>query len=156
MEKKNRKMKVLALLLGALLIMTGLSGCRVSGEYPTDGEDMENTQQADGEDVSAIQQDNDNGEDDIAYTEFFFRSEKLLKQHYEKHGIDMGFPSAEEYEKAASDVINNPDALYKEEAEDGDGVYYVESTNEFAVLSTDGYIRTYFLPDAGKSYFDRQ
>ena len=90
------------------------------------------------------------------YVEYRFKSEKLLNQHYEKHGIDMGFASAEEYEKAASDVINNPDALSKLEKEDGDVVFYIEDTNEFVVLSTEGYIRTYFLPDAGKSYYDRQ
>lgn len=90
------------------------------------------------------------------YVEYTFKSKKLLNQHYEKHGIDMGFASAEEYEKAASDVINNPDALSKLEKEDGDGVFYIEDTNEFVILSTEGYIRTYFLPDAGKSYYDRQ
>ena len=42
------------------------------------------------------------------------------------------------------------------EKEDGDDVYYKEDTNEFVVVSTDGYIRTYFNPDSGKKYFDRQ
>ena len=70
--------------------------------------------------------------------------------------IVMGFDSPEEYLAAANAVIANPEALTKTEAEDGDTVYYVESTNEFVVLSTDGYIRTYFLPDSGKRYFDRQ
>lgn len=46
--------------------------------------------------------------------------------------------------------------LYKTEKEDGDDVYYKEDTNEFVVVSTDGYIRTYFNPDSGKKYFDRQ
>ena len=64
--------------------------------------------------------------------------------------------SAEEYEAAASAVVNNPESLHKTEAEDGDDVYYLEETNEFVVVSTDGYIRTYFLPDGGKAYFDRQ
>lgn len=90
------------------------------------------------------------------YTEYFFRSNKLLTQHYEKHGIEMGFDSKESYEKAASDVINNPAALHKLEAEDGDYVYYLEDTNEFVILSQDGYIRTYFLPSAGKAYYERQ
>ena len=27
---------------------------------------------------------------------------------------------------------------------------------EFVVVSTDGYIRTYFCPDSGKKYFDKQ
>ena len=90
------------------------------------------------------------------YVEYRFRSKKLLNQHYEKHGREMGFRNAKEYEAAACDVINSPDALYKLEAEDGDGVYYIEETNEFAILSTDGYIRTYFNPNGGKAYFDRQ
>ena len=88
--------------------------------------------------------------------EYRFRNSKYLNQHYEKHGIEMGFDSTESYEAAASAVVNNPDALHKIEAEDGDDVYYVEDTNEFVVVSTDGYIRTYFLPDGGKAYFDRQ
>ena len=95
-----------------------------------------------------------------AYVEYHFRSQKQLSQHFEKHGgefaEDFVYATAEEYEKGASDVINNPDALFKYEAEDGDGVYYLEETNEFVILSTDGYIRTYFRPSAGKKYFDRQ
>lgn len=87
---------------------------------------------------------------------YTFRSAKLLNQHYEKHGIEMGFASASEYEKAAAAVINNSAALHKLESEDGDHVYYVEATNEFVILSTDGYIRTYFLPSGGRSYYDRQ
>ena len=85
-----------------------------------------------------------------------FRNKSLLDQHYEKHGKEMGFASVEEYEQAASRVINDPSALYKKEAEDGDDVYYIEKTNEFVICSTDGYIRTYFLPGAGRAYFDRQ
>ncbi len=92
-------------------------------------------------------------DDAIAYV---FRNEKLLQQHYEKHGIEMGFDSAESYEAAASAVVNNPDALHKTEQEDGDDVYYLEDTNEFVIVSTDGYLRTYFNPGAGKAYFDRQ
>ena len=87
---------------------------------------------------------------------YVFRNEKLLNEHYEKHGIEMGFTSAEAYQAAASAVITNPDSLFKIEAEDGDGVYYLEATNEFVILSTDGYIRTYFLPSSGRAYFDRQ
>ena len=92
----------------------------------------------------------------VEYVKYRFRNYKLLDQHYEKHGIEMGFASREDYEKAASDVINNPNALHKIEKEDGDYVYYVEETNEFVILSTDGYIRTYFLPSGGKKYYDKQ
>ena len=98
--------------------------------------------------------------DDGTYVEYHFRSKKLLNQHFEKHGEefadDFGYNSAAEYEKGASDVINNSSALHKTEAEDGDGVYYIESTNEFVILSTDGYIRTYFRPNGGIDYYNRQ
>lgn len=90
------------------------------------------------------------------YLELTFRSEKLRDEHFEKHGRDMGFDTAKEYEKAASEVVSNEKALHKIEAEDGDDVYYLESTNEFVIVSTDGYIRTYFCPNSGKAYFDRQ
>lgn len=88
--------------------------------------------------------------------ELRFRNKNLLEQHYEKHGKDMGFSSAEEYEKAAAQVPYTPGVLHKIEAEDGDDVYYIESTNEFVVVSTDGYLRTYFNPDRGIDYFNRQ
>ena len=88
--------------------------------------------------------------------EYTFRNDRLREQHYIKHGEEMGFASALEYEKAASAVANNPDALHKLEAEDGDDVYYLEATNEFVVVSTDGYIRTYFNPGSGISYYERQ
>ena len=87
---------------------------------------------------------------------YVFRSEKLLNQHFEKHGIDMGFATAEEYLAAANKVISSPKVLHKKEAEDNDDVYYLEESNEFVVVSTDGYIRTYFLPEDGIRYYNRQ
>ena len=92
----------------------------------------------------------------VDYQEYQFRNEDLLESHYEKHGKEMGFSSSKEYEMSASDVVNDPDSLHKREKEDGDDIYYKENTNEFVVVSTDGYIRTYFNPDSGKKYFDRQ
>ena len=90
---------------------------------------------------------------DIDYT---FRNDNLLDSHYEKHGEEMGFESPEEYEAAANRVIDDEDVLHKIEAEDGDDVYYLERTNEFVVVSKDGYIRTYFYPNDGIEYFNRQ
>ena len=87
---------------------------------------------------------------------FTFRSAEALNEHYQKHGIAMGFSSAQKYEEAAGNVVISSDSLHKTEKEDGDDIYYNESTNEFVIISTDGYIRTYFYPDDGKEYFDRQ
>lgn len=85
-----------------------------------------------------------------------FRTKKLRDQHYEKHGIEMGFPDAKSYLEAANEVISDPDTLHKIEKEDGDDVYYRERDNAFVVVSKDGYIRTFFYPSGGKDYFDRQ
>ncbi len=98
----------------------------------------------------------DDTDDTAEYIEYHFRNEKYLNSHYKKHGIEMGFTSAEEYEKAASDVINSAYAMHKIEKENGDGVYYIMNTNEFVVLSFDGYIRTYFNPTDGIDYYNRQ
>ena len=68
----------------------------------------------------------------------------------------MGYTSDKSYEKAASDVVNNPASLHKIEAEDGDDVYYLESSNEFVIVSKDGFIRTYFNPEGGLEYYNRQ
>ena len=87
---------------------------------------------------------------------YTFRNEKYLNQHFAKHGAEFSYANAQEYAQGASAVINNRNSLHKEEADDGDYVYYLESTNEFVVLSTDGYIRTYFKPSGGIDYYNRQ
>ena len=88
--------------------------------------------------------------------QYKFRNSNLLNDHFEKHGKEMGFATAEDYQAAASAVVTNANALHKLEAEDGDDVYYIESTNDFVIVSTDGYIRTYFRPNNGIEYYNRQ
>lgn len=83
-----------------------------------------------------------------------FRTEDKLQQHFEKHGQETGCATAEEYLAAANAVIANPAALHKLQAEDGDDLYFLESTGEFVVVSPAGYIRTYYLTD--RDYFERQ
>lgn len=98
----------------------------------------------------------DEYEEAVVAVNYSFRSDSLWESHYDKHGIDMGFADKEAYLAAANAVIANPDTLHKIEGEDGDDVYYLEETNEFVVVSTDGYLRTYFLPDDGIDYYNRQ
>ena len=98
-------------------------------------------------------QDADENKEEVSYK---FRNANLLQEHFEKHGKEMGFSSAKDYEKAASKVVTDKKALHKLEAEDGDDVYYLESTNEFVIVSKDGYLRTYFNPNDGIRYYNRQ
>lgn len=124
-------------------------------ETESEAEDLTEPESAESESSEIF-----NDYDDDIQIEYHFRTQKQLEQHFEKHGSefedDFDYETPQDYEAGASDVINNPDALYKTEAEDGDGVYYIEDTNEFVILSTDGYIRTYFRPNAGINYFNRQ
>ncbi len=143
---------VIAVFLTIAMLIAGLTGLTGCGTASDTDKQQTFTQDAV---QSAESIDNTDKASDTNKT-YTFRNQKLLNSHYEKHGKDMGFSSAKEYEKAASAVVTNPDALHKTEAEDGDDVYYVESTNEFVIVSTDGYIRTYFNPDAGIAYYNRQ
>ncbi len=87
---------------------------------------------------------------------YTFRNKYLLDEHFEKHGDEFDYADADEYENGASAVINDPSALHKTEKDDGDDIYYLERTNELVIVSTDGYIRTYFRPDSGIKYYNKQ
>ena len=114
-------------------------------------EDLAVNEPAATEEVSEAQEASEAKPVEIRYK---FRKKAYLDQHYEKHGIEMGFASAQEYLEAANAMIAHPDVLTKKEKEDNDDVYFLEATGEFAVVSTDGYLRTYYLAD--KDYFERQ
>ncbi|MCR5802119.1 MAG: hypothetical protein K6G57_07310 [Lachnospiraceae bacterium] len=154
--KKSKALTAIALLVTAFFIAICAynrdSFVSFFNDVYYSGEDNKNDQVAD-QDISAEEKTETKSE---SASDISFRNENLLNQHYEKHGIEMGFASAADYEAAAAAVVSNPNALHKTEKEDGDDVYYVEATNEFVVVSTDGYIRTYFLPDSGKKYYDKQ
>ena len=130
----------------------------VNSEETVNIEEIVNTEEvnADTEQNNVSEESRDEVEEDTVEIIYTFRKKSNLESHYEKHGIEMGFENAEEYLAAANKVLTNPDTLHKIEAEDGDDVYYLEETNEFVVVSTDGYIRTYFNPSGGIDYFNRQ
>ncbi len=166
--KKNKRRLTGFLMLLVILVCGLLTGCQETGRDTgsgtvsisiVDASSADRTEEAGSDSAGTDQQQAETEPEEEPLREvqqYYFRNARLLAQHYEKHGIEMGFASEEEYEEAASAVINNPDALHKKEKEDNDEVYYVEATNEFAVLSEDGYIRTYFNPNAGIRYYNRQ
>ena len=83
-----------------------------------------------------------------------FKNKKLFDEHYSKHSSDTGSSSNEEYLKKANDLIKNPKALFKI-TKDGDTAYFLSDTNEFAIVSANGILRTYFVC-SGYDYFERQ
>lgn len=93
---------------------------------------------------------------DAAASDISFCTVGGLDQHYEKHGREMGYASPEDYEQATAQVVEAPDTMHKPESEDDDTVYYQQSGNNFVVMSDRGCIRTYFRPDDGIDYYNRQ
>lgn len=89
--------------------------------------------------------------EDVEYT---FKSQFKLSSHFEKHGKEVNCKTEQEYVEKANAVIENKDAMHKNEKEDGDDIYFIESTGEIVFVSKDDYIRTYFIAD--KDYFERQ
>ncbi len=87
------------------------------------------------------------------FSGYTFRSSNLLTSHFQKHGSEVGASNETQYVQMANNVINTADR-HKYEKEDGDDVYFKSSTGEIVFVSTDGYIRTYFI--ASQSYYDRQ
>ena len=92
------------------------------------------------------------------YKHYTFRNDKYYQQHFEKHGSEFGSITKEEYLQLANDLLNSDSdtVLHKTEKEDGDDVFFDTATGYFLVLSTDGYIRTFFIPSKGIDYFNRQ
>ena len=151
---KKMKKSWLYYILAILFVLFGGTGAVGS---------ITNTETTAPQQTTIIVEEQQQAENEIAIEEqyvqeitYYFRNEKLLNDHFEKHGIEMGFDSAKSYEAAANEVIHHPDSLHRIEEEDGDDVYYLEETNGFVIVSIDGYIRTFFYPDDGLDYFNRQ
>lgn len=80
------------------------------------------------------------------------------EEHWKKHGAEFPeFHSARDYEEGALRFVRHPPAgtLTKTNAR-GDTLYYQPSTNTFAVKDRSGEPRTFFRPDSGRAYWDRQ
>lgn len=140
---KNKKLIIRIITIALVLVLA----------YFGKGLDLGNGEPKTEEDARVEENVTEGIDEEILYP---FRSQEQLTDHYERHGVEMGYDTEESYVAGANGVVLSPDALHKLEEEDGDFVYYLEETNEFVVLSPDGYIRTYFCPDDGIDYYNRQ
>lgn len=136
--KINSITKRICLYLISLLCLFCLSGCI---QYEYNYENAENSGIVTEQTV------------DIKYK---FRNKSLLNEHFDKHGQEFPYKTAEEYLEGANRVLASEGLLHKKEKEDNDDVYYLEATNEFIIVSGDGYIRTYFKPRRGIDYYNSQ
>jgi pyocin large subunit-like protein len=85
-------------------------------------------------------------------------SVRNAEEHWEKHGTEFPeFHSAREYEEGALRFVTDPPPGTLTKANDrGDTLYYDPATNTFAVKDRRGEPRTFFRPDDGRAYWDRQ
>ena len=67
----------------------------------------------------------------------------------------MGFATKEDYLRGAQALVRGGPGVETLQQR-GDTLFFKESTDEFAVLSDRGVIRTYFKPDDGRRYWERQ
>ena len=79
-------------------------------------------------------------------------------EHYKRHGDE--FPEiANAYHyvmKARAFVRNPPAGTLTKIRQNGDRLFYDQSTNTFAVQRADGALRTMFRPDNGINYWNLQ
>ena len=86
-------------------------------------------------------------------------NKKSLDNHFYDHGKDMGFDSKESYKQHAIKFANTVDKknctsfVY---SKTGSTYKYNKVTNEFAIITKDGYVVTYFKPKEVYDYYKKQ
>jgi pyocin large subunit-like protein len=87
-----------------------------------------------------------------------FRTRRSLEEHYEKHGPEFGSLSQAEYLRQAQTLRDAPAGGDILEAQRPDGVCmrFERRTGAFLAVNEDFTIRTFFKPNDGERYFQRQ
>ena len=95
---------------------------------------------------------------DVAHPEVGFASQRKLREHYEKHGSELGAISKGEYLRQAQRLRDSPAGGNILEVRRSDGVVtrFDRKTGAFLAFDRDLTIRTYFRPNDGERYFQRQ
>ena len=164
-QKKTAAAIALIVLLGAVMLIVALSGKGGDGEdtsapalsvFTGDSSLSSAAESVSGTTTTTTTA--ASAEPDKEYIQYYFRSQKLFDSHYDKHGSEFGNITQEEYLQLANDLLNSDSdtVLHKKEKEDNDDVFFDTATGYFLVLSTDGYIRTFFIPDRGIDYYNKQ
>ena len=87
-----------------------------------------------------------------------FRSRQRLNEHFAKHGAEFGQVSRDEYLHRAqvlrdTTVGNN---ILEFRRDDGTVSRFDRTSGAFVAFDADGTIRTFFRPNDGEAYFQRQ
>jgi hypothetical protein len=84
----------------------------------------------------------------VSFLALLFRSVGQYRRHCRDHRIEVGAKDCPEYELKALDFLTKPRTITMHECTrpKGDVVRYDSGTEEFAIFSADGFIRTYMKP----------
>ncbi|HXJ41273.1 MAG TPA: hypothetical protein VNH18_18470 [Bryobacteraceae bacterium] len=87
-----------------------------------------------------------------------FRTQHLLDEHYAKHGKEFGNVTQDQYLKLAQQLRDSrPGKTVLElKRKDGGGAKFDTRNKYFVAYDDDGTIRTFFIPNDGIRYFERQ
>lgn len=88
-----------------------------------------------------------------------FRNRQRLDEHFDKHGVEFNAPNAAAYLSLAQALrAAPPSATVRELRRPTDGVIakFDRSTGAFLAFDADSIIRTFFKPNDGEAYFERQ
>jgi pyocin large subunit-like protein len=87
-----------------------------------------------------------------------FRSRERLEEHFQKHGAEFRAATADDYLHMAQELRDRPAGGDVLELVRADGVVsrFDRTTGAFLAFDADGTIRTFFHPNDGERYFERQ
>lgn len=87
-----------------------------------------------------------------------FRSRAQLDEHYAKHGAEFGNISEQEYLRLAQELRDAPagGSILEARRPDGEFSRFDRRHGYFGAYNPNGTIRTFFIPNDGERYFQRQ
>jgi pyocin large subunit-like protein len=87
-----------------------------------------------------------------------FRTPRLLTEHYLKHGPEFGHITKLEYLRLAQQLRDAPvgGPILESRRPDGEFSRFDRRHGYFGAYNPDHTIRTFFIPNDGERYFDRQ
>ena len=86
-----------------------------------------------------------------------FRSRRQFDEHFQKHGSEFGKITQAEYLRLAQELRDAPVGGPILEARRGGVITKFDRRRKyFGAYNADGTIRTFFIPNQGESYFQRQ
>lgn len=92
------------------------------------------------------------------HPEIGFRNRERLMEHFRKHGREFGAKKAADYLRLAQRLRDRPrsDDVLEFVRNDAVTCKFDRASGAFVAYNSDGTLRTFFRPNDGEAYFERQ